>query len=84
MVRAGEICVGELADSLEMKPQAVSNQLQRLSDKGIVEARRDGLQMYYRIIDPCVVLLLDYGWCLTEDADTRLLGSSKMIRRAAS
>ena len=32
VVRAGEICVTDLADSLGMKPQAVSNQLQRLAD----------------------------------------------------
>ncbi|GMU21402.1 MAG: hypothetical protein AMXMBFR13_14950 [Phycisphaerae bacterium] len=71
LVRAGELCVTELADSLGMKPQAVSNQLQRLSDRGIVEARRNGLQIRYRIVDPCVVSLLDRGWCLTEDAGQR-------------
>src|ERR1035441_3730858 len=30
LVCAGELCVGELAERLGMKPQAVSNQLQRL------------------------------------------------------
>ena len=71
LVQAGELCVSELAEKLEMSPQAVSNQLQRLSDRGIVEARREGLQMYYYIIDPCVVMLLDRGWCLTEDSAER-------------
>ena len=68
LVQAGELCVSDLAEILGMRHQAVSNQLQRLSDRGIVEARREGLQMYYRIVDPCVVLVLERGWCLTEDA----------------
>lgn len=72
LVRAGELCVGDIAAELKMKPQAVSNQLQRLSDRGIVEARREGLQIHYRIVDPCVVSLLDQGWCLTEDATSRM------------
>lgn len=68
---AGELCVGELADKLRMKPQAVSNQLQRLADRGIVEARRDGLQIRYSVVDPCVLTLLEQGWCLAEDAQGR-------------
>ncbi len=71
LARAGELCVGELANELSMKPQAVSNQLQRLADRGIVEARRDGLQMRYSILDPCVLTLLHQGWCLAEDAQVR-------------
>lgn len=71
LARASELCVGDLAQQLGMKPQAVSNQLQRLADRGIVEARREGLQMYYRILDPCVITLLDEGWCLAEDSSGR-------------
>lgn len=66
---AGELCVGDLADSIGMAPQAVSNQLQRLVDRRIVAARRDGNYSYYRIIDPCVSGLLELGTCLiTETA----------------
>lgn len=83
LVQAGELCVGDLAEAVGMKPQAVSNQLQRLSDRGIVEARRDGLQMHYRIIDPCVVMLLDRGWCLTEDATERTETKLKTKSRRA-
>ncbi len=71
LVRAGEMCVGDLARALEMKPQAVSNQLQRLVDRGILASRRNGNYIHYRIIDPCVVGLLDLGMCLTEDARDR-------------
>ena len=71
LVRAGELCVTDLADAIGMKAQAVSNQLQRLTDKGILGSRRNGTQVYYRIVDPCVVALLDQGLCLSEDAETR-------------
>ena len=83
LVRAGELCVSDIASALSMKPQTISNQLQRLADRGIVESRRDGLQVQYRIIDPCVVSLLDRGWCLTEDADARV-SNEATSRRAAS
>jgi len=72
LIRAGEMCVGDLAKVMEMKPQAVSNQLQRLVDRSIVSFRRNGNQIYYHIVDPCVVNLLDRGLCLTEDAEERV------------
>lgn len=73
LVRAGEICVSDLARTVEMKPQAVSNQLQRLLDRGILASRRNGNFIHYRIIDPCVVGLLDLGLCLTEDSKEQQL-----------
>ena len=57
----------DLAQTVGMKSQAVSNQLQRLADKGILGTRRHGNNVYYRIVDPCVGSLLDYGLCLAED-----------------
>lgn len=79
LVRAGELCVGELADTLAMKPQAVSNQLQRLANHGIVEARRDGVQIRYSILDPCVLALLHQGWCLAEDAQMKTIDQAEAI-----
>ncbi|HEV8061972.1 MAG TPA: metalloregulator ArsR/SmtB family transcription factor [Gemmataceae bacterium] len=67
LVRADELCVTDLASSLGMKPQAVSNQLQRLSDLGILASRRDGNSIYYRMVDICVKGLLEQGWCLMEE-----------------
>ncbi len=71
LVRAEELCVNELAAEVEMKPQAVSNQLQRMTDRGIVGTRRKGTAIYYRITDPCVISLLEQGLCLAEDARNR-------------
>jgi len=66
LVRAGEIRVGDLAATLGLKVQAVSNQLQRLADQGLVAARREGQNIFYRIINPCVPEILDHGLCLVE------------------
>jgi DNA-binding transcriptional ArsR family regulator len=66
LVRDEELCVSEMADEVDMKPQAVSNQLQRLVDRGILSSRRSGSNVYYRIVDPCVPVLLERGMCLIE------------------
>jgi DNA-binding transcriptional ArsR family regulator len=71
LVRSEELCVTELAEAMGMTPQAVSNQLQRLAGRGILDSRRNGNNIYYRIVDPCVPSLLDQGLCLTEDAFSR-------------
>lgn len=71
LVRSRELSVSEIADAVEMKPQAVSNQLQRLSDLGVVDSRRDGNSIYYRLIDPCFLSLLDTGLCLMEESRRR-------------
>jgi DNA-binding transcriptional ArsR family regulator len=65
--RAGELCVNDLAAQVGMQPQAVSNQLQRLLDRRILAARRQGNNIFYRIADPCVPSLLDLGICLIEE-----------------
>src|SRR5438270_10947341 len=59
LVRADELCVTDLAAAVGMKPQAVSNQLQRLSDLGVLACRRDGKSIFYRLVDPRVMALLD-------------------------
>jgi DNA-binding transcriptional ArsR family regulator len=77
LVRADELCVTDLAGSLGMKPQAVSNQLQRLSDLGILASRRDGTSIYYRLVDLCVRSLLDQGLCLVEEVSERSRGRGR-------
>jgi DNA-binding transcriptional ArsR family regulator len=71
IVRKKEICVTDLAEAVDMTPQAVSNQLRRLVDRGFLGSRRNGTHILYRIVDPCVTALLDLGLCLTEDTRSR-------------
>lgn len=71
LARADELRVTDLAEAVAMTPQAISNHLQRLVARGILSSRRDGNNVYYRIVDPCVTALLDQGLCLAEDARQR-------------
>ena len=71
MAQSGESSPTEIAEKVGMKPQAISNQLKRLSDRGIIERRREGNQVYYRIVDPCVLALLERGLWLTQDTKLR-------------
>ena len=66
LVRSSELSVTGLARATGMKPQAVSNQIQRLVDRGILASRRGGKNVLYRIVDPCVRVLLERGLCLLE------------------
>src|ERR1700722_18056032 len=77
LVRAEELCVTDLADTLAMKPQAISNQLQRLSDLGILASRREGNSIYYRLVDLCVRSLLDQGFWLMEEVSDRSRGRGR-------
>ena len=71
LVRTGEASVTDLAKAVGMKPQAVSNQLQRLSDTGMLAWRRDGNHVLYRVVNGCVAPLLDLALCLMEDEGGR-------------
>ena len=68
LARAGELCVSDLAEAVAMKPQAISNQLQRLADRRVVATRRQGTTIYYRIVNPCVAEIFERALCLLEDA----------------
>ena len=47
--KADELCVCDLADVLDKEVSAISHQLRRLKDRGLVSNRRDGLTIYYRL-----------------------------------
>lgn len=82
--REGELCVSEICSKLAMKPQALSNQLRQLSDRRVLDARREGTRIYYRIADPCVAGLLDLGFCLLEEThpqSVRRLPTARRTRR---
>ncbi len=58
---AGELCVADLADVLEMSASAVSHQLRVLRQSKIVKTRREGKQIYYTIDDNHVGILYSVG-----------------------
>ena len=48
---SGELCVCDLASVLEMTPAAVSQHLSRLRSGRLVQSRRDGMTIYYRMTE---------------------------------
>ena len=66
LVRRGEACVSDISTALGMSSQAVSNQLQRLNDWRILSSRREGNNIIYKIINPCVPELLERALCFVE------------------
>ena len=50
LATAGELCVCDLADVLKMDTSAISHQLRKLRDSGLVTNERDGSTIYYSLV----------------------------------
>lgn len=70
LVLLDDPCMSDLADAVGMKPQAVSNQLRRLVDLGILSTRRHGVHIHYKIVDSCMTKLMYHGLCLNQEAQS--------------
>lgn len=57
----GEICVGDLANELDMTQSAISHQLKVLKASRLVKSRREGKQVYYSLDDEHVQAILLSG-----------------------
>lgn len=55
----GERAVGEIQECLELPQAIVSQHLAKMRGWDIVEPRRDGIHVYYHIIEPKVTHILD-------------------------
>lgn len=58
MLRRGETSVCHIEQALDKRQAYVSQQLMALRDAGLVDSRKDGLQVYYRLVDEQVFDLL--------------------------
>ncbi|NJP05114.1 MAG: winged helix-turn-helix transcriptional regulator [Chloroflexaceae bacterium] len=58
-LRSGEKSVHDLQLVLELDQSSVSQQLAVLRHKQMVDSRKDGTTVYYRVRDPCLFELLD-------------------------
>jgi len=64
LVSVDELCVGDLALALDISMDQSSYALKLLRGAGVVQARRDGRVMYYRLADGFPTQLLDH--CLRQ------------------
>jgi ArsR family transcriptional regulator len=58
---AREVNVGALAEAVGISESAVSHHLRGLRQMGLVVARRDGKEVYYRIEDEHIIALFGQG-----------------------
>lgn len=52
LASVGEASVGQLAEVVELSQSALSQHLGKMRDEKLVEFRRDGQTLWYRIADP--------------------------------
>lgn len=71
MLRCGEICVCHIEQALDKRQAYISQQLMTLRDAGLVDSRKEGLQVYYRLTNPQMRDLLDllFGAPTTDKLD---------------
>ena len=59
LLRSGEVCVCHIEAALNKRQAYVSQQLMALREAGLVDSRRDGLKVYYRIVNLSILELLN-------------------------
>ncbi len=59
LLRDGEHCVCHLEAHLGFRQAYISQQLAVLREAGLIQDRRDGWNIFYRVIDPQIYAVLD-------------------------
>ena len=59
LLREEELSVGDLAERIGVSLPNASQHLAILRDKGVVVARREGVNVYYRVADPKIIQACD-------------------------
>ncbi|RPI32634.1 MAG: transcriptional regulator [Chloroflexota bacterium] len=80
MLREGEECVCHMEASLGCRQAYISQQLSVLKEAGLVEDRREGWNVFYRVVKPQVFNLLEAATKITGVAD---LGEGRAARKRA-
>ena len=68
VLRDGEQCVCHIEAMLKLRQAYISQHLMVLREAGLVSDRRDGWNMYYRVIKPEIYAILDAMNTLTGSA----------------
>jgi DNA-binding transcriptional ArsR family regulator len=55
----GEASVGDLAEHAKLAQSAASQHLAKMRAEGLVATRRDAQSIYYRLVDPAAMRVLD-------------------------
>jgi len=63
----GDMCVGDIVEALGGKQAIISQQLNMMKDKGVLNCRRDGAKVYYRIENKNAIKLL---YCIYDHCES--------------
>ncbi|HEX7976728.1 MAG TPA: metalloregulator ArsR/SmtB family transcription factor [Anaerolineales bacterium] len=67
ILRGGEECVCHMEAALGLRQAYISQQLMVLREAGLIQDRRDGWNIFYRVIKPEIYAVLDSANVLTGD-----------------
>ena len=75
----GEMCVGNIVDVVKHPQAIVSQQLLLMKDKGVLDSRREGTNVYYHIKNKNVINLLHcvYKNCNPDLSKNELIQSER-------
>ena len=65
VLREGEQCVCHIEAMLNLRQATISQHLKLFKDAGIVSDRRDGWNIFYRVIDPRIYDIIDTLFAFT-------------------
>ncbi len=61
LLKEGELCVGQITDTVELTQSAVSHQLRILKQMHLIKYRREGKNIVYSLADDHVRTILQMG-----------------------
>jgi DNA-binding transcriptional ArsR family regulator len=68
LLETKEMCVGDIVAAIGGKQAITSQQLNMMKDKGVLNCRRNGTKVYYRIENKNVIKLLN---CIYDHCDRK-------------
>ena len=77
-LKDGEQCVCDIADYIGAERSNVSRHLSVMVNSGVLDSRKDGLKMIYRLKTPCVVNFMS---CVTEVLAEQLRGDLQLLEQ---
>ena len=76
ILRDGEHCVCHMEAHLRCRQAYISQQVAVLRQAGLIQDRRDGWNIYYRVTDPRIYTALDTIQAMTGQPDAALRGAA--------
>ena len=77
LLRDGEVCVCEIAERIGAERSNTSRHLAIMQRAGVVQTRKEGLQVFYSLRTPCVMNIVE---CATEALEQDMAERKKALK----